>query len=1082
MQAPRFRQLVLALAFSLLPLILPVWAEASVKGGLEIRWVGDRPSPAQPGREFAGQLEVIAPRPGRLENVEIGGMGWTLSAMDAPRSLMMDRGGRRLITFRATPSDPSQPLTVRATFDGIPVETRTRLDAASLQKRRLQFQNASGPVLSGSRPRLGPSKAQRTQDQQIAFMGDFRYTRGDGVVVGADHVQVKIWDDDGPIDEVIWSGETDANGHFEGAVSWDDCDISGCDDPDVYVELTTTGGACDVQDDSILEETYAWESGITDDFTGTFINFGVMNPGVNTDEHAAVHIFNSVTRAHRFAANRGGMNAPMVDVIFPDFDDGASYNAGNEEIHIPPDKMWTEITHTHEFAHHLHNSFGNLLEPDYSEPFCGPSHCLWCPEHVGEGWQEGFANWYATLVVEAYPSDYGQTPWVDSNPDGRYKEDGVRPCHEDSQNYPDGRTEGYVMALLRDIQDGANDNHSADPAPDCSQDAMSLGYDEILTVFRDDDPTDIGMFLNSFRTRYPQHDMDLWSTTLNVGPTFGFPLPDPQVVSQPPSCAAARAGETLAFTVAGNGSLLQYQWRANGSNLLNGGAISGATTPTLTLSPISSILGATYDCLVTTCDGTKSVTSSQTRVTVFDAPESPRPYLTWGENNRAQCGNGTTGFELPPGSYAGLTNVVQAEGGREYSIALRADGTVYTWGQTQFAELGNGFLFGNVYSPAQIAISGAIQVAAGKYHGLALLRNGGVVGWGYNGYGALGTTQMDAYSPSPTGYADCFIAVAAGNYHSLALRSDGTVWASGYGSSGSLGNGTTNAVNTTPTPVTGLTDVIAIRAAGYSSYALKSDGTVWAWGYNADGQLGVGSIQQQNVPVQVPGLTGIRWIEASQSNAYAIGSTGECYAWGRGDMGAIGNGSAAPQYTPAVITGLTNPKKIESGDGGWAMALMQDGTVRAWGTNGNNVLNTGAPNGAPQYTHQPVLGVYAANNIGGGYVTAHIMGHLQGVTAVDDPASGEAPLQLALRVAPTPSRSIAFLAYDLPTAGRVSIAVYDVAGRLVRSIVSETRPAGRHVASWDGRSSSGQPVSPGVYLARLEREGEALTRRIILVR
>jgi hypothetical protein len=236
------------------------------------------------------------------------------------------------------------------------------------------------------------------------------------------------------------------------------------------------------------------------------------------------------------------------------------------------------------------------------------------------------------------------------------------------------------------------------------------------------------------------------------------------------------------------------------------------------------------------------------------------------------------------------------------------------------------------------------------------------------------------------------------------------------------------------------------------------------------------------VPVQVQGLADITAITASYSNGYAIRNTGEAYAWGRGDLGAIGNGSAAWQLSPVLIPGLTNVRKIDSGDAGWAMALLQDGTLRAWGYNANLVLGTGAINGSYQYTHQPVLGVVAANNIGAGTATAHVLGHLTNVTAVETEPAEQAPLKLALRVAPVPSRSSTSLAFDLPKSGRVSIAVYDVAGRLVRTIVSESRAAGWHSATWDGRSRAGTEAPAGVYFARLDREGEVLTRRIVLVR
>ena len=137
-------------------------------------------------------------------------------------------------------------------------------------------------------------------------------------------------------------------------------------------------------------------------------------------------------------------------------------------------------------------------------------------------------------------------------------------------------------------------------------------------------------------------------------------------------------------------------------------------------------------------------------------------------------------------------------------------------------------------------LTGVIALAAGSWHNLALKSDGTVWAWGDNGSGQLGDGSTTDRS-TPVQVSGRVIAIAAGSYHSLALKSDGAIWAWGSNGSGQLGDGSTSYYNSTPVPVSGLSGVIALAAGSSHTLALKSDGTVWAWGSNYDGQLGDGS-------------------------------------------------------------------------------------------------------------------------------------------------------------------------------------------------------------------------------------------------
>jgi hypothetical protein len=182
------------------------------------------------------------------------------------------------------------------------------------------------------------------------------------------------------------------------------------------------------------------------------------------------------------------------------------------------------------------------------------------------------------------------------------------------------------------------------------------------------------------------------------------------------------------------------------------------------------------------------------------------------------------------------------------------------------------------------------------------------------------------------------VSVAAGSYHSLALKSGGTVWAWGYNARGQVGDGTT-ANKSSPVQVSGLSGVVSIAAGGNSSYVVKSDGTVWAWGYNNKSQLGDGTTANKTAPVQIPGLTNI--VKASGGNTHALflRSDGAVLAVGENTYGQLGIGTTTSKTLAVLIANFAAQDIAANGQ--HSLALKADGTVWSWGYNNRGQLGDG---------------------------------------------------------------------------------------------------------------------------------------------
>lgn len=284
--------------------------------------------------------------------------------------------------------------------------------------------------------------------------------------------------------------------------------------------------------------------------------------------------------------------------------------------------------------------------------------------------------------------------------------------------------------------------------------------------------------------------------------------------------------------------------------------------------------------------------------------------------------------------------------GEMHTVALLSDGTMWNWGWNVSGQLGDGSTVDKLI-PTQIGTQSDWAKITNHHasHNLAIKNNGTLWGWGLNQSGQAGNfinTNANGYILSPTqiGTDTDWKMIATGNKHSAALKNDGTLWTWGRNENGQLGIG--NKINQdNPTKVGTDNHWIKVAAGDAHTIALKQDGTLWSWGRNGDGQLGTGNNTATTVPTKIGSLN--TWTDVFAGGAFNIAMKNDRTIWsfGNNSFGELGLGSNTDKNVPTQIGTSNDWQTIETG-GLHTIALKTNGDMWSWGININGMLGDGS--------------------------------------------------------------------------------------------------------------------------------------------
>ena len=350
-------------------------------------------------------------------------------------------------------------------------------------------------------------------------------------------------------------------------------------------------------------------------------------------------------------------------------------------------------------------------------------------------------------------------------------------------------------------------------------------------------------------------------------------------------------------------------------------------------------------------------------------------YELWaigGRNNRGNLAqnNDTPGYSSPvqiPGTDWSFVSQQQGQNWDSWGItAIKTDGTLWAWGDNEAGMLGQNSET-QYSSPVQIPGTTWASVSQGDKHVISTKTDGTLWVWGYGGYGSLGhNANTDRSSPVQlpgTDWSTSHQSITGNDMGQAAVKTDGTLWAWGHNDYGELGiNDRTQ--RSSPIQIPGTTWDSIVGGQKYY-FGTKTDGTLWAWGDNAgDAELGQNNKTNYSSPVQIPGTDwqgGYQKVTALGGGGGAIRTDGTLWTWGGNGTGRLGHNNTTEYSSPKQVGGDTTWRTIQGGQD-YMVATKTDGTLWAWGSNSyggfglNNRTNYSSPVQIPGTTWHSIIG------------------------------------------------------------------------------------------------------------------------------